>query len=384
MISFPSSRLTTDELALRDEVRNFMIEYRARGHRAELGIGATASQEFTLEIADRGWVGMSVPTQYGGHGRTAVDRFIVVEEMLAAGAPISAHWVGDRQTAQMLLKFGTEEQKLRILPRLVRGELLFCLGMSEPGSGSDLASVRTRASRIDGGWIVNGQKVWTSGAHYSDIVVTLCRTEPLGEHKHQGLSQLLIDLTSRGVTVRPIRLLNGVHHFNEVFFDDVFVPDNMMLGKPGDGWRQVTSELAHERSGPDRFLSVMPLVGQLYDRVKNQALDQSEYRELGELFAIYMTLRTMSLSIARRLDAGEVPAVEAALVKDMGTRFENAAIRAVRRLTNGEVDSAAGEFEELLAEAIVTAPTFTLRGGTTEVLRTVITRELIRRREEKR
>lgn len=380
MITFPSSSLSSAELALRDEVRAFMAEYRARGHRVQLGINAEPSIEFSKEIAARGWVGMSVPTEYGGHGRTAVDRFIVVEEMLAAGAPISAHWVGDRQTAQMLLKFGTEEQKRRFLPAIVSSEVFFCLGMSEPGSGSDLASVRTRATKTEGGWILNGQKVWTSGAQYADFAVTLCRTEPLGERKHVGLSQLIVDLKASGVTVVPIRLLNGAHHFNEVFFDDVFVPDEMLLGNAGDGWRQVTSELAHERSGPDRFLSVMPIVQLLYDRCKHQDLDRATRGELGALFARYMTFRTMSLSIARRLDEGELPAVEAALVKDMGTQFENDAISVIRKLVNRQVDPLTDEFEALLADAIVTAPTFTLRGGTNEVLRTVIAKSLIRTR----
>jgi len=381
MITFPSSTLTEAELKLRDEVRSFMAEYRARGHRAQLGINAEPDIEFSKEVAQRGWIGMSIPTEYGGHGRTAVDRFVVVEEMLAAGAPISAHWVGDRQTAQMLLRFGTEEQKRRFLPAIVASEVFFCLGMSEPSSGSDLASVRSRATKTVGGWSLNGQKDWTSGAQYADYVVTLCRTAPLGERKHLGLSQLIVDLKAEGVTVVPIRLLNGAHHFNEVFFDDVFVPDDMLLGKAGDGWRQVTSELAHERSGPDRFLSVMPIVELLYDQCKNADLDRATRAELGGLFARYMTFRTMSLSIARRLDNGELPAVEAALVKDMGTQFENDVIDAIRRIIGRQVDPLADEFEALLADAIVTAPTFTLRGGTNEVLRTVIAKDLIRNRK---
>ncbi|MBM7508070.1 alkylation response protein AidB-like acyl-CoA dehydrogenase [Nocardioides salarius] len=380
MINFPSSPLDDAELALRDEVRAFMVDYRKQGHPAQLGINAEPNIEFSKEISRRGWVGMSVPTEYGGHGRTAVDRFIVVEEMLAAGAPISAHWVGDRQTAQMLLKFGTEEQKHRFLPAIVNSEVFFCLGMSEPDSGSDLASVRTRATKTEGGWILNGQKVWTSGAHYADFAVSLCRTQPLTERKHIGLSQLIVDLKAEGVTVAPIRLLNGAHHFNEVFFDDVFVADEMLLGEPGDGWRQVTSELAHERSGPDRFLSVMPIVQRLYDELKEAKLDGAVRAELGLLFARYMTFRTMSLSIARRLDQGELPAVEAALVKDMGTQFENDAINAVRRIIDRQVDPVGDELDALLADAIVTAPTFTLRGGTNEVLRTVIAKDLIRNR----
>lgn len=379
MMKFAAEPFNETELALRDEVREFLRETEFP---VGLGINAEASIDFTRKVGARGWLGMVIPPEYGGPGRGAVDRFIVVEEMLAEGAPISAHWAGDRQTAQMLLRVGSEEQKREFLPKIVSGDVTFSLGMSEPGSGSDLASVRTRAEKVDGGWLVNGQKVWTSGAQYASFIITLCRTSPLEGRKHVGLSQLLIDPKAPGVTVRPIKLLNGFHHFNEVFFEDVFVPDDRVLGEVGEGWKQVTSELAHERSGPDRFLSIMPVMNAYFELVRDTDLDDHQLEILGSLYSSYVTLRSMSLSIARALDRGELPNVEAALVKDIGTTFELEAIRALRRLVDQELDPGLESKFALLADAVITAPTFTLRGGTNEVLRGIISKSLIRQRRE--
>lgn len=383
MIHFPPSALTEAEEELRRDVRSFLAEeLRAGLFEPGLGIGADVSIEFSRRLAARGWLGMVVPTQYGGPGRSAVERFLVAEELLAVGAPISAHWVGDRQTAQMILAFGSEEQRQRFLPKIVRAEVFFALGLSEPGSGSDLASVTTRATRAEGGWIVNGLKTWTSGAHYADYAVSLCRTSPLEDVKHAGLSQLMIDLRADGVTVSPILLLNGQHHFNEVRFEDVFVPDDLVLGEVGAGWHQVTSELAYERSGPDRFLSAFPLLRSFME-VHGKTLHQQDFdRELGRLFSRFWVLHNLSLSIARSLDEGRVPALEAALAKDIGTKFEQEVVRVIRsmvwRAHSADPSEESERFERLLVEATVTAPTFTLRGGTNEVLRMVAAKQLQR------
>jgi acyl-CoA dehydrogenase len=214
---------------------------------------------------------MTLPRQYRGTDAGALHRFVVTEELLAAGAPVAAHWIADRQSGPALLRFGTEQQRAEILPGIARGELYFAIGMSEPDSGSDLASVRTRASRVDGGWLVNGTKLWTSGAHHAHFMITLVRTAPPAQapaeaDRHAGLSQLIVDLAAPGVQVRPIRLLTGEHHFNEVVLADVFVPDSRLLGRAGDGWHQVTSELAFERSGPERILSTFPLLAAAVDQ----------------------------------------------------------------------------------------------------------------------
>ncbi len=383
MISFPPSSLNDVEQALRDDVRVFLSEELGAGlFKPGLGIGAEASVEFSRRLAAKGWLGMVVPIEFGGPSRTAVERFIVAEELLAVGAPISAHWVGDRQTAQMILAFGTDQQRREFLPKIVNAQVFFALGLSEPASGSDLASVTTRGTRVEGGWIINGLKAWTSGAHYADYAVSLCRTSPLESAKHAGLTQFIIDLRSEGVTISPIMLLNGQHHFNEVRLDDVFVPDEMVLGEVGAGWHQVTSELAYERSGPDRFLSALPLLHLFLDVYGATLRHHGFDREIGRLFARFWVLHHMSLSIARSLDAGKSPALEAALTKDIGTMFEQKVVRVIRGMVSrcGQArDHEASEFfEELLVEATMTAPTFTLRGGTNEVLRMIASKQLQR------
>jgi acyl-CoA dehydrogenase len=332
---------------------------------------------FSKRLADRGWVGMTIPEEYGGRGRSAVERYVVTLELLAAGAPVAAHWIADRQTAPSLLRFGSETVKRRFLPAISRGECYFGIGMSEPDSGSDLASVRTRAVRADGGWVVEGRKVWTSGAHRAHAFFVLCRTADSPGDRHGGLSQLIVPLDAPGVRVRPIRLLTGEEHFNEVVLDGVFVPDDMVLGEVGAGWHQVTSELAVERSGPERFLSTYPLLAALVDRMRAEG--RKGGRELGELYAELVVLRELSWSVAWRLHRGGSPEMEAALVKDLGTAFERTAYEVARRLVPTEPDATAEEpYERLLAQAVLHAPGFTLRGGTTEVLRQIVARTLLR------
>ncbi|GAA1831719.1 acyl-CoA dehydrogenase family protein [Pseudonocardia ailaonensis] len=365
---------------LRAEVRSFVAD--------ELAAGAWTPREdtwlsgwderFSTELGKRGWLGMTVPTEYGGHGRGALERYVVTEELLAAGAPVAAHWVADRQIGPSLLRFGTEEQRQAFLPGIARGEIYFGIGMSEPDSGSDLASVRSRADRVDGGWELTGTKVWTSGAHHAHAFFALVRTSPKDDtDRHAGLSQLIVELDRPGITIRPIPLLTGAHHFNEVVFDKVFVPDTRVLGEIGQGWHQVTSELAFERSGPERYLSTFPLLVALLREISAQDLDAGRRRDLGGLVARYWTLRRLSLSIAGALEAGEAPELSAAVVKDLGTRFENEVIDAARLLWSVPPDPRAeAGYARLLADAVLHAPGFTLRGGTNEILRGIVARGL--------
>jgi alkylation response protein AidB-like acyl-CoA dehydrogenase len=380
-MEFAPTALTRAEEDLRREVRDFLAAELPAEHRPGLGMAAGHDPDFSRKLAARGWVGMAIPPEYGGHGRSAVDRFVVVEELLAAGAPFGAHFVADRQTGPTLLHFGTEEQRRRFLPRICAGECWFSLGMSEPGSGSDLASVRTAATKVDGGWVVNGTKVWTSGAHLNHYFAVLLRTSPADGDRHRGLSQLIVDLRAPGVKISPIPFLDGTHHFNEVHLDDVFVPDDMVLGEVGSGWRQVTSELAYERSGPDRYMSPFtPFREFLRERAPaDGGLSPADAATAGRLTARYWTIRQMSLSVARSIDRGEAPAVESALVKDIGTTFEQEVIAVLREAADTEIDPRRGSlFERLLAQAILTGPSFTIRGGTTEVLRSIAAKGLNR------
>jgi alkylation response protein AidB-like acyl-CoA dehydrogenase len=296
--------------------------------------------------------------------------------MLAAGAPVSAHWIADRQSGPLLLRFGTEAQRERFLPRITRGELSFAIGMSEPDSGSDLASIRTRATKLDGGYVVNGTKVWTSNAHLCDYAIALFRTRIVPDKKHEGLSQFLVDLKSPGITIRPIIDLAGAHHFNEVVFQDAFVPEDHRVGGDGDGWKQVTTELAFERSGPERYLSSIALIIELIRAVSARP-DERSAVVLGRLAAHVSTLRQMSLSVAGMLDAGENPNLEAAVVKDVGTTFEQEIPEVVHALLGVEPRLGSGsQFERTFGYLVEHAPSFSLRGGTREVLRGIIARGL--------
>jgi len=378
-MEFAPTLLTEEEDLLRHEVRSFLAEELEPGRRPGLGMNAEFDPEFSRKLAARGWVGMAIPPEYGGHGRSPVERFVVTDELLAAGAPIMAHFVADRQTAPTILRFGSEELRQRFIPQICAGECYFSLGMSEPDSGSDLASVRTKATKVDGGWSVSGTKVWTSGAHLNQYFCVLCRTSPLEDDRHAGLSQLIVDLSLPGVKISPIPFIDGSHHFNEVVLDEVFVPDDLVLGEPGDGWRQVTSELAYERSGPDRYLSTFVVLRQFVADVPTGPPTPEQAEAVGRLTAWLWTIRQMSLAVARQLERGEAPAVEAALMKDIGTVFEQMSVEALRTAADTEIDPEGSTmFDKLLAQAVLTGPSFTLRGGTTEVLRSIAAKGLTR------
>jgi alkylation response protein AidB-like acyl-CoA dehydrogenase len=358
--------------ALRTEVRKFLAEQRAAGAYTP-SVDAWLSgwdEKFTGALAARGWLGMTVPVEYGGHGRSFLERFAVTEELLAAGAPVAAHWIADRQIVPSLLKYGTEFQKSQFLPQIVRGECFFAIGMSEPDSGSDLASVRTRAVRVDGGWSLSGTKVWTSGAHHAHAFIVLARTAPVDpDQRHAGLSQFIVQLRGPGVQVRPIISMNGAHHFNEVILDQAFVPDTMVFGDIGAGWTQVTSELSFERSGPERFLSTFPLLAAATADMADGRMTHDV--GLGRLVARVAGLHQMSTAVAGALERRDPADVAAAVVKVLGTTVEGDIADFADR--HGCLNPASAD---LIAAALDQRPGFTLRGGTNEVLRGVIARGL--------
>jgi 3-oxocholest-4-en-26-oyl-CoA dehydrogenase alpha subunit len=283
--------------------------------------------------------------------------------------------VADRQSGPVINKFGTQKQKQRFLPQICAGELAFSIGMSEPDAGSDLAATRTRATKIDGGWQINGTKVWTTRAHRNDWLIALCRTSDEPD-RHDGFTQMLIDLHGNGVVVRPIPFLDGSESFSEVVLTDAFVPDDLVLGTVGGGWAQNTSELAYERGGPDRWISTFLVVEQFL-REYAESLDGAALEMLGTATARWWGLRQLSLSVARSIDDGGTPSGEAALIKEMGTRFEQDVLAAVAGLVDVEPSpDTASLFERLLAEAVLTSPSFTIRGGTIEILRSVVSKGL--------
>jgi len=373
--SFEPVDLPPEAEVLRAEVRAFLDEELATHPPVDRSYSWMGrSREFSRKLGAKGWIGMTWPKKYGGAERSFIERYVLLEELLAAGAPVGSHWVADRQSGPLLLRFGTEEQREFFLPKVARGELSFCIGMSEPDSGSDLAATRTRAEKVDGGWKINGTKVWTSGAHEAEYMIALFRTDT--EDKHGGLTQFLVDTKSPGLTVSPIINLVGMHHFNQCVFDDVFVPDNRLVGTVGGGWNQVTAELAFERSGPERYLSCIQLVLEIL-KVAARRDDPVLVEEVGRLTAHVMTLRRMSLSVAGKLQRGENPAQEASVVKDVGGVFEQSIPDIAQRLIEEEPTMGPGsDFQNVLALLTQEAPSFSLRGGTREILRGIIARGL--------
>jgi alkylation response protein AidB-like acyl-CoA dehydrogenase len=363
---------------LRAEVRAFLDEEKAKGtFVATVGAMVAADPAFSARLGARGYLGMTWPKAYGGHERSALERYVVVEELLAAGAPVMAHWIADRQSGPQILKHGSERARKTILPEIAAGRCYFAIGMSEPDTGSDLASVKTRAVPVEGGFRVTGRKVWTSYAHKAHYVIALVRTGGRPEDRHVGLTQLIIDMKSPGVEVRPIINVYGAHEFNEVTFDDVFVPEDMTVGAVGQGWAMVTSELAFERSGPDRFMSTYPLLVEAFREVGGSPAPM-EAAELGRLVAHLATLRRMSTSIAGMLNSGKSPITEAALVKDLGTTFEQSIPEITRRLLPLEPRAAGNgqAYDSLQQLAQMQAPCYSIRGGTREILRGMIARGL--------
>lgn len=377
MTGFDALCVNEPELAaLRASVREFLT-----ADRAEFGWEPAvdswlcgADPSFSARLADAGYLGLTIPEGYGGRGLGHLHRYVVTEELLLAGAPVAAHWFADRQVAPGLLAYGTEEQRRRILPRIAAGRFFSAIGMSEPQAGSDLAAVSTRAVKTDGGWVLSGRKVWTSGAHLAHQLVVLARTSPLDpDHRHAGFSQFLVPTDAAGVTIEPIITMDGEHHFNETTLTDVFVADADVLGRIGDGWHQVTAELSFERSGPERILSTAPLLLALLRALSKQTCDDRTAAEVGDLVARLVSLRQLSVSVARALAAGQSAANQAALVKDLGTRFEQESVDLAAGLLDYVKADTTG-LKQLLVAARLHAPMFTLRGGTNEVLRGVIAR----------
>jgi alkylation response protein AidB-like acyl-CoA dehydrogenase len=378
--SLTFAQIPPEDEALRPRVRELAreaVKDLSLAQRARSWSGFDAG--FSRKLGEAGLLGLTLPTEYGGGGRGPFARFVVVEELLAAGAPVAAHWIADRQSAPLILNYGTEEQRRFYLPRICRGEALFCIGMSEPGSGSDLASVRTRAERTEsGGWRLNGQKIWTTNSMHSDYMIALVRTSGGPDDRHAGLSQLIVDLKAPGVAVRPIEDLAGDAHFAEVFFDNVELGADALIGAEGQGWKQVTAELAFERSGPERiYSSVVLLDGWLAHLRAAGRADEATAAKLGGFAARLATLRAMSLACTGRLAAGESPVVEASLVKDLGTSFEQELPLAIADdLAAHPEETADPELLAALEYVTLVAPSFSLRGGTREILRGIIARGL--------
>jgi alkylation response protein AidB-like acyl-CoA dehydrogenase len=369
----------TDLMSFRHDIREFLERELADmpAHaRARSWIGSDVA--FSQKLAKRGWLGLTIPKSHGGAGKDYSARFVLSEELLFAGAPVAAHWIADRQSAPLIMKYGSEQQKDFYVPRICRGEAFFCIGMSEPNSGSDLASIRTRAQPQGQGWLLNGSKIWTTSAHHCHYMIALVRTSGQASDRHQGLSQLIVDLRLPGVTVRPIVDMSGDAHFNEVFFEHVELDADALIGQEGQGWEQCTAELAFERSGPERIYSSMALLNAWVAELRaNQMQNESATVLLGRLLTQLVALRGMSMAVTQELVQGRSPVVHASVVKDYGTEFEQHIIHEISRwIASQPAFPASGELMKTLAYLEQMGVTFSLRGGTREILRGIIARGL--------
>ena len=380
-LEFQPLRLPEHVQQLRGKVRDFIQSEIAEGtfdpdipsedwdvHRA-----------FAKKVAERGWIGMTWPRQYGGQERSFLERYVVNEEMMVANAPNSVYFTADRQSGPTLIKYASERIKSEVLPRIIAGEACFCIGMSEPDSGSDLFAAKCKARRVEGGWRVNGSKIWTTNAHRADYMIGLFRTSaPTAENRRHGLTSFLVDMKVPGITCNIIDQMSGIRDFNEVVFDDVFIPDDQLIGEVDGAWKQATTELAYERSGPERFVETFSALRNLVG-VAGAHPDVRLAESIGRMVAELHTLRRMSVSIAGMLEAGLEPVSEAAIVKDMGTVWEQELPQRVRHAsafipaTNTQEQA---RFEQVLQFTQRIAPKLTIQGGTTEILRGVIARGL--------
>ncbi len=369
--------LTPEQQAFRQEIRDFLAQEVSPSAVTEDGWIVGFSREFSLKLGARGWIGLTWPKQYGGQARSYLDRVILTEELLRAGAPVAAHWLGDRQVGPALLAYGSEQQKEEILPRVTRGEIVFCLGMSEPGAGSDLASLRTKAVEEGDHFSLTGQKIWTSFAHVADYAYLVARTDP-NAPKHKGISEFLVDMRTPGITVRPLVDITGEHHFNEVFFDNVRVPKTYLIGEQNRGWYQIASQLDYERSGIERLLSNYPLFRDTVRYAQEQGLtnDPLIRNQLAQAQVELDLGRFMVYKVAWLLSQGRVPNHEAAMAKCFCTEVEQRIAQLVSQVLRDYAVLAPGSPAARLAgraaRTYLYAPAYTIQGGTSNVLRNIM------------
>jgi 3-oxocholest-4-en-26-oyl-CoA dehydrogenase alpha subunit len=332
---------------------------------------------FSKKLAARGWIGLTWPREYGGQGKSYLDRLILTEELLRHGAPVAAHWLGDRQMGPSILRYGTPEQKRKFLPGIISGDIVFCIGMSEPGAGSDLAGLQTKAVDDGDAYVLSGQKIWTSFAHLADYCYLVARTNP-GVPKHKGISEFLVDMRTPGITIKPIVDMTGAHHFNEVFFDQVRIPKDCLVGEKDHGWYQIASQLDYERSGIERLMSNYPILGAITRYVQETGQIQRELvrHRLAQLHIEFTMGRFLVYKVAWLLTQGVVPNAESAAAKAYCTEFEQRLAQAASELMGGYGQLLPGSHGARLhgriARAYLYAPAYTIQGGTSTILRNII------------
>jgi alkylation response protein AidB-like acyl-CoA dehydrogenase len=356
---------TAAQQDLRLEAREVALEAVARFGRTNDSWIHGYEPVFAQELAARGWIGMTWPRELGGGGRAPIDRFIVFEELISAGAPIAGVWFADRQVGPMLVAHGTPEQRDRFLPRILAGESTWCIGMSEPDAGSDVASLRTSARLDDGCWHIDGQKTWTSLASVADHCYLICRTGPM-DGRHSGISEIVVPMDSPGLEVRPITDLAGHKSFCAVHFDDVVVPQGNLVGEEGAAFAQTMRQLEHERGGIDRLVSNRALYLQSLEHP-----DASLARFAQERAEIETCFRLGRLLVLRET-LGQAPPGFSAASKVFCTEHEQRVSAFTSRVFGPETT-----LWNHTALGLTYAPAYTIMGGTSTVLRNVIAERVL-------
>ena len=318
------------------------------------------SKEFAVEMAGLGWIGMTWPAEFGGGGRPPIDRLIVGEELISAGAPIAAMWFADRQMGPTLIAFGRDDQRAAFLPGILSGETTWCIGMSEPDAGSDLASLQTRAMRDGDEFVINGQKIWTSFGKVADYCYLICRTTT-GGPPHEGISEIIVPMDTAGIEVREITDMTTNRHFCEVFFNDVRVPVANLVGTEGGAFKQTMRQLEHERGGIDRLVSNHALY-----RMARERADTSDPRVRQEIAALESGYRLGRILVTREV-LGQAPKGFSAATKCFCTEHEWRVSQFVAAVYGAEATLWSDVVHGLLY-----ASGYTIMGGTSNVMRNIL------------
>jgi alkylation response protein AidB-like acyl-CoA dehydrogenase len=318
------------------------------------------SKEFAGRMGELGWIGMTWPTDFGGGGQPPINRLIIGEELISAGAPIAAIWFADRQMGPTLIKFGTPDQQAEFLPGILAGETTWCIGMSEPDAGSDLASLTTSAERDGDDFIINGQKIWTSFGDSADYCYLICRTDSSGP-PHRGISEVIVPMDAPGIEVRPIADMTTNRHFCEVFFSDVRVPVANLVGVEGNAFKQTMAQLEHERGGIDRLVSNRAL----YELAAERA-DRSDPLVRQEMAALETGYRLGRILVTREV-LRQAPAGFSAATKCFCTEHQWRVAQFVAATYGAEA-----MLWNDVTHGCVYAPGYTIMGGTSNIMRNLL------------
>jgi alkylation response protein AidB-like acyl-CoA dehydrogenase len=371
---------TAEQEAFRQEVRRFLQDVLTPDFRDALRQSEDEgfSPEFSRKLSERGWIGLNWPTEYGGLGKGAMERFIFNEELVVHDAPIGYHFVGERQVGLSLMRHGSEEQRRDLLPKIARSEICFCLGLSEPEAGSDLANVQTRAVRDGDYYIVNGQKIWTSHAQNADMCWLVVRTDP-DAPKHRGISILIVDMKSRGVSVQPLVNIAGTPGFSQVFFEDVQVPSANLLGEENAGWYILAEHLDFERAGIDRIANNQRAFEDCLELVRRapslgESRDRIIRQRLAELYIELEVGRLLAYRVAWLMDRGVIPNAEVCMSKAFGSEWCQRMANTVFDIAQLYGAAAPTELRHRAMRSYLISAGDTVRAGTSEIQRNIIAR----------